>query len=145
MEQTPIQDFIRHCPMNNKYIKQKYIPLLWKSVVAILVVFFISSYFRWPLDWFVTFYLLLLVYYAQTVYKFQYKKTRDIVSVVASACSTIIVIPVYWMIYKHVDAKSVLFQFLSLLLYLIAFSLLWLLAYFWGSDSLKAQLEKNIK
>jgi hypothetical protein len=71
--------------VSNTYIKSNYFPLLGKSTLAILIVFFVSSYFGWPLDWFITFYLVLLVYYVQKTYKLRYNLTRDIVLVIVSA------------------------------------------------------------
>lgn len=131
--------------VSNTYIKSNYFPLLGKSTLAILIVFFVSSYFGWPLDWFITFYLVLLVYYVQKTYKLRYNLTRDIVLVIVSALLTLPMVFVYWLIYHTYNIEGILFHFLSFGLYTTIFSLLWLLPYFLGSDILKEQLEKKVK
>jgi hypothetical protein len=131
--------------VSNAYIKSNYFPLLGKSTLAILIVFFVSSYFGWPLDWFLTFYLALLVYYVQKTYKLRYNLTRDIVLVIVSALLTLPMVFAYWLIYQTHAIQGILFQFLSLGLYVLIFSLLWLFPYFLGSDIFKEQLEKKVK
>jgi hypothetical protein len=131
--------------VNNTYITRKYFPLLGQSIFAVMIVYFVSSYFDWPLDWFITFYLILLVYYFQKTYKLQYKRTRDIILVIVSALFTLPVAFVYWMLYHTHNVEEIVFQLLSVGLYVIIFSLLWLPPYFLGSDFLKEQLEKKIK
>lgn len=130
--------------MNDKYVTKIFLPLLGQSIIAILVVYIVSSYFEWQLDWFIAFYIILLIHYVQKVYKFRYKQVRDRLLVIVSVCSTSIAIPLYWIIYKNTQKfEGLLFQLLSLGLYIMVFSLLWLFPYLFGSDQLKEQLGKT--
>lgn len=129
--------------MNNKYIKQVFLPILGQSMVAILVVYFVSAYYEWRLDWLITFYLILLIYYIQRVYKFKFQRVQDLVIIIISVCSTFIIIPIYWIILKNTQRlEGILFQLLSVGLYVIVFSFIFLIPYSLGSDNLREQLEK---
>lgn len=136
---------ITHKMNISQHIKQVFLPMIKKGFIAILIIYSVSKYFDWPLDWFSGFYIITLLYYFRKVSKFKYEK-KDIVVMVVSVFSTSVALLLYWVTIQKFSLMGDLFlQIISFGLFVLVCISLWILPFLFGSNSLRAQIgEKNI-